>query len=151
VATWSAVLSAFHVLALAIGLPAVFLRGRALKGPLDKAGVGRVIAADNVWAFAAFLWLTSGLMRAFGGFEKGADYYLHNRLFHAKLGLFALILLLELMPMITLMRWRIARARGEMPDTAPARTMSTLNHIELAVVVGMVFVAAFMARGFGTR
>lgn len=35
----SAIVSAFHLLALAIGLPSVFLRGRALKRPLDAEGV----------------------------------------------------------------------------------------------------------------
>ena len=35
----SAILSSLHLLALAIGLPAVFLRGRALRGPLDDAGL----------------------------------------------------------------------------------------------------------------
>lgn len=147
----SAVLSALHLIALAIGLPAVFLRGRALKGPLDAAGVSRVLAADSVWGIAALLWLATGLMRAFGGFEKGAEIYLHNRLFHAKLGLFILILLLEIRPMVTLIRWRIARAKGLAPDTSSAKALYLLNHIELAVVVVMIFVAAFMARGFGAR
>lgn len=148
---FAAVLSALHLLALAIGLPAVFLRGRALKGPLDSAGIGRVLAADSVWGVAALLWLATGLMRAFGGFEKGTQYYVHNGLFHAKLGLFVVVLLLEIRPMVTLIRWRIARAKGEAPDTSSARALYTLNHIELAVVVVMVFVAAFMARGFGVR
>jgi len=147
----SAVLSSLHLLALGIGLPAVFLRGRALKGPLDEAAVGRVLAADSLWGIAAFLWLTTGLTRLFGGFEKGTAYYMTNGLFHAKLGLFVLILLLEIRPMMTLMRWRIARARGETPDTSSARALYTLNHIELAVAVVMVFVASFMARGFGAR
>ena len=34
----SAILSSLHLLALALGLPAVDLRGRALKAPLDAAG-----------------------------------------------------------------------------------------------------------------
>jgi putative membrane protein len=65
----SAVLSSLHVLALAIGLPAVFLRGRALKGPLDADGVRRLLAADNVWGVAAVLWIVTGLLRAFAGLE----------------------------------------------------------------------------------
>lgn len=148
---FSAVLSALHALALALGAPAVFLRGRALKGTLDAAGVARVLAADSAWGIAALLWLATGLMRAFGGFEKGAEYYLHNGLFHAKLGLFVLILLLEIRPMVTLIRWRIARAKGETPDTSSAPALYILTHIEMAIVGVMVFLAAFMARGFGAR
>ena len=148
---FSAMLSALHLIALALGAPAIFLRGRALKGPLDAAAVSRVLAADSVWGIAAALWLATGLTRAFGGFEKGADFYLHNPFFHAKLGLFVLILLLEIRPMVTFMRWRISRAKGEAPDTSGARAIYTLNHIEIALVGVMVFVAAFMARGFGAR
>jgi uncharacterized membrane protein len=36
-------------------------------------------------------------------------------------------------------------------DTTPARALYVHNHIELALVVVMVFVASFMARGFGFR
>src|SRR6185312_1271439 len=71
----SAVVASLHLLALAIGLPAVFLRGRALKGPLDMDGVRRLLAADNAWGVAAALWIVTGLLRAFGGLEKGTQFY----------------------------------------------------------------------------
>ena len=53
----SAIVSALHLFALALGLPSVFLRGRALKRPLDREGFARLFAADNVWGIAALLWL----------------------------------------------------------------------------------------------
>lgn len=70
----AALISSLHLLALAIGLPAVFLRGRALKGPLDADGLRRLLAADNVWGIAAVLWIATGLLRAFGGLEKGTEF-----------------------------------------------------------------------------
>ena len=145
----SAVVSSLHLLALALGLPAVFLRGRALKGPLDAEGLRRLLAADNVWGVAALLWIVTGLLRAFGGLEKGADFYLRSPLFWTKMALFAVILLLEIRPMATFIRWRIRLGRGEAIDTGAARTLYTLNHVELAIVVVMVFVASLMARGVG--
>jgi hypothetical protein len=36
-------------------LPAVTLRGRSLRGPLDEAGLRRLFAADTVWSIAAGL------------------------------------------------------------------------------------------------
>lgn len=147
----AAVLSALHLIALAIGAPAVVLRGRALKGPLDEPHLARALAADGFWGVAALLWLATGLLRAFGGFEKGTGYYLHSTFFHAKLGLFLLILVLEVVPMATLIRWRIARAQGRAPDTSNARLLYTINHVQVALLGVMVFVAAFMARGFGHR
>ncbi len=147
----SAIVSALHVLALAIGLPSVFFRGRALKGPLDAEGLRRLFAADNAWGGAAVLWIGTGLLRAFGGLEKGAHFYLHSRLFWAKVALFATILALEAWPMVTFIRWRIQRGRGQAPDTSSAAALWVLNHVEMGFVVVIVFVASFMARGFGLR
>ena len=147
----SAIVSSLHLLALAVGLPAVFLRGRALKGALDHEGLRRLLVADNVWGAAALLWIATGLLRAFGGLEKGAEFYLRSSLFWTKMSLLVLILLLEIRPMVTFIRWRIQLARGWAVDTTPARALYVHNHIELALVVVMVFVASFMARGFGFR
>jgi len=147
----AALVSALHVLALALGLPAVYFRGRALRGRLDADGLRQLILADNVWGLAAALWLVTGLLRAFGGLEKGTAFYLASTLFWTKMGLFALILLLEIWPMTTFLRWRSARRRGAAPDTSSARGLYLINHVEMALVVLMVFVAAFMARGFGVR
>jgi putative membrane protein len=145
----SAVVSSLHLLALALGLPAVFLRGRALKGSLDAEGLRRLLAADNVWGIAALLWIATGLLRAFGGLEKGADFYLRSPLFWTKMALFLVVLLLEIRPMATFIRWRTRLGRGETIDTGAARALYTINHVELAIVVVMVFVASLMARGVG--
>jgi len=147
----AAIVSALHVLAVAIGLPGVFLRGRALRGPLDSQGFRRLFAADNVWGIAALLVIVTGLLRAFGGLEKGALFYLSSRLFWTKLALFGLVFALEVWPMLTFLRWRRELHRGRAPDTSPARTLYVLNHVEMALVVVIVFVASFMARGFGVR
>ncbi|PYM07055.1 MAG: DUF2214 domain-containing protein [Candidatus Rokuibacteriota bacterium] len=147
----SAVVSALHVLALAIGLPSVFLRGRALKRALDAEGLRRLFAADNAWGVAALLWIVTGLLRAFGGLEKGTQFYLNSRLFWVKMALFAGVLALEAWPMVTFIRWRVQRGRGGAPDTSMARVFYVLNHAEMGLVVAIVFVASFMARGFGLK
>ena len=144
----AAVVSALHVLALAIGLPAVWLRGRALRGAIDDAALRRLFAADTVWGVAAALWLATGLLRAFAGLEKGSAFYLGSTLFWTKMTLFVLVVLLEIRPMVTFIRWRGMLRRNQRPDTTTARSLYMINHIEMAVVVVIVFVAAFMARGF---
>jgi putative membrane protein len=143
----SALASAFHLLALALGLGALFLRGRNLKAPLDKQGILRVLAADNLWGIAALLWITTGLLRAFGGLEKGTSFYLTNHMFHTKMGLFLIMGLLETWPMITFIRWRIDLKKGRDPDLSNVPRFARINDIELAVVISMVFVASLMARG----
>lgn len=147
----SAIVSALHVLAVVLGLPSVFLRGRALRGPLDDAGLRRLFAADNAWGGAALLWITTGLLRTFGGLEKGSAFYLGSTLFWTKMALFAAVLVLEVWPMVTFIRWRIGLGHGRAPDTSTARSLYVINHIEMGLVMVMVFVASFMARGFGFR
>jgi putative membrane protein len=144
----AAIVSALHVLALAIGLPAVFLRGRALRGRLDRDGLGRLFAADSAWGLAALLWVTTGLLRAFAGLEKGTAFYLASSLFWGKLALFVLIIVLEVWPMVTFIRWRVALRSGRAPDTSSTAALYVINHVELVLVVVIVFVASFMARGF---
>ena len=147
----AAILSALHLFALALGLSAIYLRGRALRGPLDDAGLRRLFTADNVWGVAAALWLVTGLLRAFAGFEKGSAFYLGSVMFWAKMALFLAIVLLEIRPMLTLIGWRRIVARGGRPDTSPARRLYVITHVEMALAAVTVFIAAFMARGFGAR
>lgn len=148
-AVLAAVLSSLHVLAIAVGLPAIYARIRALKGPLDAEGLRKVFVADAWWGLAAILWIATGTFRAFGPFEKGTAFYLGTWLFHLKLTLFVLVFLLEIMPMVGLIRWRMALKRGESPDVSAAPLYRMLSHIEMALVLVIVFIAAFMARGFG--
>jgi len=88
------------------------------------------------------LWIVTGLLRAFGGLEKGAPFYLNSRLFWTKLGLFGLVFVLEIWPMMTFIRWRRQLGRGQRPDTSRAALFSRLNHLEMALVVVIVFVAS---------
>lgn len=147
----SAIVSSLHLLALAIGLPCVFLRGRALAGPLDAQGLRRLFAADTGWGVAALVWIATGLARAFGGLEKGTQFYLASPLFWVKMALLGVIILLEIWPMTTFIGWRIAVQRGGAPNTRRARQLWIVNHVEMVLAIVMVFVASFMARGFGLR
>jgi putative membrane protein len=142
----SALLSAIHVLTLALGLGAVFIRGRALAGPLDEAGWNRLLTADNLWGAAAGLWIASGLARVFlGGKEPG--FYWHNGFFWVKMAMFAIVFALELKPMITFIRVRSARRQRTALPSFSVETLCRINAAELRLVIAIVFVAAFMARG----
>ncbi len=105
-------LAAFHLLALGVGLGAVWARGRGLQAPLDVSGLRRVFSADTWWGVAAFLWIGTGLVRAFGGFEKGSFYYLHNYLFWAKMGLRISFVQVVLVVLMVLAATAMARGYG---------------------------------------
>lgn len=143
------IVAAIHLLALGIGLGAIWARGRALNGLPDPENLRRAIYADTFWGIAALLWITTGLARAFGGLEKGSAYYLANNAFWLKMALLGLVLLLEVWPMVTLIRWRIQLARGEEIDTQHASRFALVSVMQAVLVVVMVFVATAMARAIG--
>ena len=110
--------------------------------------MGRLFQADALWGVAALLWITTGLLRVFGRLEKSPDFYLRNGFFWVKMALFGLVFALEILPMITFIRWRAARSRRS-ATTAGANlgVLIALNDAELAIVVLIPFAAALMARG----
>jgi putative membrane protein len=141
-------LAAIHLLALGIGLGAIWMRGRALRGIVDNAALRRAFAADAWWGVSAVLWLGTGLARLFAATEKSLDYYLRNPLFHLKMGLFVVILLLEIWPMMTLIRWRRAIGRNQSATFTSAHRIARISLIEAMLVVVIVFVAVALARGY---
>ncbi|MFJ3367371.1 DUF2214 family protein [Pseudomonas sp. NPDC086251] len=141
-------LAAVHLLAFALGFWAVLTRGTAFRRLAAGVGDARsVLIADNLWGISAVVLLVTGGMRAFGGYEKGTDYYLHQPLFHLKMTLFVLILLLEIAPMVTLIKWRIALGRGAAINAGRAKLFARISHIEALLVLLMVVAATGMARG----
>jgi putative membrane protein len=148
------ILAAMHLIALGIGLGAVWQRATALNGPLDRAAMVRAFRADTWWGIAAALWIATGLWRLLAGTEKATTYYMHNDVFFTKMAFLVIILLLEAGPMITLIRWRQIAGRGTSawnPNPAEARRIARVSYIEAALVVAMVFAAVAMARGYGER
>ena len=141
-------LAAIHLLAFALGFWAILSRGTAFRRLAAGLGEARsVLVADNLWGISAVILLVTGGMRASAGYEKGADYYLHQPLFHLKMTLFVLILLLEIAPMITLIKWRMAQARGVAIDAGRSKLFARISHIEALLVMLMVVAATGMARG----
>ena len=125
-------------------------RGRVRPTPIRS----RLLQESLCW-FAGCLppficWLTVlRSLRVFGGYDKGADYYLHEPLFHVKMGLLVLILILEVPSMLELMRWRASIRRGAVPNLKKARFYARYSVIQTVLLVLMVFAATGMARGIG--
>ncbi|WP_175857353.1 DUF2214 family protein [Burkholderia anthina] len=145
-------LAAVHLMAFGVAFAAIAARNRALRrviASVQAADLSGVFKADAVWGVSALVLIATGLTRAFGGYEKGAAYYLHEPLFHIKMTALVLILLLEIVPMLGLIRWRIAARRQQMPDLGRAPTYVRIGHWQAVLIMVIVFAAAGMARGIG--
>ena len=144
-------LATLHLLALGLGLGAVRARASSLRGPLDIATIRRAFAADAGWGIAAAIWISTGLWRLLASTEKATEYYMTNRFFMWKMGLLALILVLEIRPMLTLIKWRRSASKGELDFqalTSDAKRIATVSNIQSGLVVVMVALAVLMARGY---
>lgn len=146
----AALLSTLHLFGLVLAISSIFARARAFRSLVsDPTALDRVFSADNIWGLSALVSIGTGLARAFGPFEKGSGFYLASGAFLLKMGLFGLVFALELYPMVTLIRWRIARGKGQPLDTSNALLFARLSTVELAATCAIPFVASMMARGIG--
>ena len=84
-------------------------------------------------------------------FGKGAPFYFGNPLFHVKLTLFVVAVLLSVYPSVQIAGWRAGLKDGQAPQLQPRRTsvMRWLIRLELLAIVLIPLTAVLMGRGFG--
>ena len=113
----------------------------------------RLPTSTSVAAIAGLLLggctISGGMQSGLAGTEKPTAYYLSSHAFFGKMGLLVGILLLEIWPMITLIRWRVLVARGSLPDPSPATALARISYLQALLLIGMVLAATAMARGMG--
>jgi putative membrane protein len=121
-----------------------------LRPGLSASRIFQLGKIDIAYGAMAGLVLVIGVLRVNFG-DKGADYYVHNWAFWAKMAAFAVVALLSLPPTVTLIGWRrrLAAAGDFTPNPA---TVARLRVIFAAEIVAFAFIPAFaaaMARGYG--
>lgn len=140
-------LASLHHL-LVFGLVAMLVAESMLLGrSIDIAALKRLAGIDAGYGAAAVALLVVGLLRVFHG-VKGADFYLHNPWFHAKLGAFLLVAALSLWPTLRFLRWRkaIKADPGFLPSTDEAAGLGRIVRFELLLIAAIFVLAAAMAR-----
>jgi len=142
-------LAAVHLMALALGIGALMQRARALAAAEREEQLERVLFWDNLYGLVAVIWLGSGVWRAFGGLEKGTDYYLSNHAFWGKMLLLAALLGLEGVAMVTFVGWRIRLARKQPISLAGKSRLLRIHWAEFWLALGIIAMATLMARGVG--
>ncbi len=146
-------LAFLHLLALGIGLGSVYSRGKALSQVSVSGALKSVFTADSFWALSGVLWISTGLLRAFGGFEKGTEYYLGNTFFWIKMALLTGVILLEVIAILRIATWRLQLRDGDVDkvDVSAAAMLSRLSYVQVIMIVAMIGCATAMARGFGLQ
>ncbi len=146
----AAIAAYLHYLSIFLLFALLTLEHRLFKLPLDLERARSLIRIDIAYGLSAGLVLATGAARAIW-YAKGLDYYLHNSLFHAKLGLFILVALLSGLPTFIFLNWRNTLKAGQVPQVSPGQGKLVIMCIRLELLLLLIIplLAALMARGYG--
>ncbi len=134
-----------HFLGLA-GLFAALAVELALFAPrVDGAAARRLARVDALYGLSALVALGTGLLKLFAG-SKPAAYFGVNPLFHVKMTLFVVVLLLAVYPAVHFFKRRRTPPGQE---AVYPRAIGVLLRVELALLLVMPLLAVLMARGYG--
>ena len=145
-----AIAAYLHYLSIFLLFALLVLEHRLFKLPLDLDRARSLMRIDIAYGVTASLVLATGLARVLW-FGKGSAYYLHNSLFHAKVGLFVLVALLSTFPTVVFLGWRNSVKAGQVPVLSPrtGKLLVITLRAELTLLLVLPLLGALMARGFG--
>jgi len=123
----------------------------AVRSNMDREDILRVARVDIWYGVLAGAIILVGFSRAIFA-AKGWAYYSVNLFFWAKLGTFAVVGLLSIMPTVEFIRWRKA-ASGSLAFSPTPHGIRNVRRVLFAEAMLFAFIPAFaaaMARGYGT-
>jgi putative membrane protein len=148
--TLDAILAYLHFMAIFVLFAFLTAQAMFLRSVLDERGI-RLVGRIDLWYFgAAMVALATGFARLGLG-AKGADFYMSNWPFYAKLATFLLVAAISVVPTLSFVRWRQALAGDpawRVPPAEQAR-MRKLVMVELHLGALIPVFAVMMARGLG--
>ncbi|QCX47804.1 DUF2214 family protein [Ralstonia pseudosolanacearum] len=148
---WSdALLAYLHYLSIFTLIVFVTAEAVVLRPDMTPAIRRRLSIYDAVYGASAGAVLVSGLLRLFYG-AKGTAFYVHNPVFHIKMGLFVLVALMSIPPTVTILRWK--RQGRTLPDFVPTPAeiakVRRWVMLEAHLIIFIPLAAVLMARGIG--
>ena len=140
---------AHHLLIFALAGVLVF-EIAVIRGTMTATDIARVGRVDLWYGILAALILAVGFSRAVFA-AKGWAYYSVNMFFWAKIGTFAVIGVLSIIPTVAILRWRRALAADPAfaPSPAAIRNVRRFLWAEALLFALLPAFAAAMARGYG--
>ncbi len=139
------ILAILHHIAVFGLVAALAMEGAMLRAPvIDPA---RLVRLDAVFGATAVLTVAVGVSRVVWG-GKGWAFYEANPFFWAKIGLFAAIGLISILPTLAFFRWRRAAAGDPAwaPPAAEVKRVRLWVGLEALLLVPLLASAAAMAR-----
>lgn len=135
-----------HFAALILFAGALVIENMAIKPSISGEDARNLARVDRACGLGALLSLVFGLVLWFW-VGKPAEFYSANPVFHAKLGLFFLLLALAIYPALFFYRHRQVSQDG----IAVPRAIRLLLRLELVLMLVIPVLAFLMARGIGSN
>jgi len=141
------ILAVLHHLAIVCLIVLLAFEFALLRPGITSENLRRAAKADAAYGATATLVIVIGVCRVIWGI-KGADFYLSNPWFWAKMVSFAGVGLLSVPPTLALLKWRKASKldAGFLPPQNDVARLRLFVHAEVALLGLVVIFAAAMAR-----
>ncbi len=124
-----------HYIGIMILMGALLAEYFIVKQDISAAQIKSLANIDLVYGTAAVLVIVSGLLRWFVFDSKGAAYFNANPLFHIKLSLFVVIVILSLFPTMKFHKWLKQVMRGELNGLSSKEMRKTLLFIRIELLL----------------
>lgn len=119
-----------------------------LKPGITKDQIKSLAMVDLIYGISAAIVLISGLLRWFVVDIKGAEFFTKNPLFHIKLTLFVVIVLISLYPTKKFLKWRKqAKLEEPGPGEKDIKKQLMFIRIELLLLAIIPLLAVMIAGG----
>jgi putative membrane protein len=142
----SAVLAAAHFLAIFTVLAVLTIEWALYVPAMQRERLELLRKIDLGYLFAALAIVATGLLRVFTS-DKGTAFYTHNPVFWTKMGLFAAVGLLSVVP--TAHYLRLPKDADVTIEQTPYRRVRRYIAAQLTLFALIPLAAALMARGVG--
>jgi len=141
------ILAILHHLAIVCLIVLLALEFALLRPGITSENLRHLAKIDAAYGAAAMLVIVIGVCRVIWGI-KGAEFYLSNPWFWAKMASFAGVGLLSIPPTLALLKWRKASKQdvGFLPPQNDVARLRVFVHAEVALLGLVVIFAAAMAR-----
>lgn len=139
--------SYFHYLGFAGLASALTLELVHFRTEVSGAVARRLARIDAFVGASALVILGTGLLRLLV-YGKPAAYYMQNGLFHVKMTLFVVAVMLSIYPTIQFIRNRNTPDDGQ---AVYSGAVAILLKIQLVILLTIPFLAVMMARGYGFK
>lgn len=117
-----------------------------LKPGISRQQIKSLAMVDLIYGISAAIVLTTGLLRWFVFDVKGVEFFTKNPIFHIKLTLFVIILIISIFPTMKFLKWR-RQADEIQPSDKELKKQLMFVRIELLLLAIIPLLAVMVANG----